>query len=125
MKTKDYRKGLYSIIQYIPDLGRMEAANVGVLLLIPDIKFLAVLVDESNIRVQRFFPETDLERLDVAKQAVCFRLQHLDPTLEQVQAYIDTRANALRMTNLHPIKVEGNPDQCILRLMGELVYKAT
>ena len=33
-------KGCYSLIQYCPDLGRLEAANVGVLLFCPEPHFL-------------------------------------------------------------------------------------
>ena len=33
-------KGYYSLIQYCPDLGRLEAANVGVLLFCPERGFL-------------------------------------------------------------------------------------
>ena len=33
-------RGYYCIIQYCPDLGRLEAANIGVLLFCPDRGFL-------------------------------------------------------------------------------------
>ena len=48
-------KGYYSVIQYCPDLGRFEAANMGVLLFCPESGFLKSLMSGNNSRIIKFF----------------------------------------------------------------------
>jgi hypothetical protein len=48
-------KGCYSIVQYCPDLGRFEGANVGVLLFCPERAFLKALTIRNYSRIIRFF----------------------------------------------------------------------
>jgi hypothetical protein len=71
-------KGFFSIVQYCPDLDRGESANVGVVLVVPDLAFLGVrFSDDNEGPKQRFGKDTfDDARLSVAKQALEGRLRH-------------------------------------------------
>lgn len=113
-------KGFYSIIQYCPNPGRMECVNVGISLLVPDLQFFVVQLGETDERVLRFFPDTDIERLNTAKHAVVFRLREIPAVKGVLQDYVDSRANELRMTILRPITVD-DPDETLQYLMRELV----
>ena len=48
-------KGHYSIVQYCPDLTRLETVNIGVVLLVPDRSFLQTRMVLDNDRVKHFF----------------------------------------------------------------------
>lgn len=48
-------KGYYSLIQFCPDLSRHEMANVGVLLFVPDRKFISARTNTNNERVRVFW----------------------------------------------------------------------
>jgi hypothetical protein len=62
----------YSIIQYCPDRGRAEAANVGILVLCPALGFVNARTAAGNDRVRRFFGSDsfDRERLKLVKRAI-------------------------------------------------------
>jgi hypothetical protein len=69
--------GYYSVIQYCPDLGRFEAANVGVLLFCPEWHFLRALTSRNNSRIIRFFGSEghDWARINTFKRGLEDRLQ--------------------------------------------------
>src|SRR5438046_2093048 len=108
-------KGYYSLIQYCPDLSRLEAANVGVLLFCPEPHFIDARTASSNQRVRRFFgsDDRDWDRINEAKAAIEDRLkaegEHFR-TLEDLERFIGTRANEIQLTPPRPIKVF-NPAQ--------------
>ncbi|MFN5907792.1 MAG: DUF3037 domain-containing protein [Planctomyces sp.] len=70
------QKGYYSIVQYCPDLSRLEAANIGVLLFCPDSGFLKVLTSANNGRIIRFFGSAghDWKRINTIKSGLQDRL---------------------------------------------------
>ena len=53
-------RGYYSLIQYCPDRSRLEAANVGVVLFVPDRSFFKARISPNNEHVRRFFRPTKL-----------------------------------------------------------------
>lgn len=71
------KRALYSVIQYVPDDGRAEAANVGVLLYVPSDRWINVKVSESLERVRQFFRpgRQELRRIDLALDAFSNRMQ--------------------------------------------------
>lgn len=71
-------KGFFSIVQFCPDLDRGECANVGVVLVVPETKFLGVrFAHDNEAPKQRFGKDAfDDARLVVAKQALEGRLRH-------------------------------------------------
>ncbi len=118
-------RGYYSVMQYCPDASRLEAANVGVVLFCPERHFLQVKVVEGNDRIARFFGRAsfDAERVNDAKQAIVDRL-HTEReqfrTLEDWTQFVETRANAIRLTPPRPLKVV-EPVTDLERLFDKLV----
>jgi hypothetical protein len=118
-------KGYYSVIQYCPDLGRFEAANVGVLLFCPEKQFLRALTSSSNSRIIRFFGSKghDWARINTFKRGLEDRLQKESPTIKSIddlQKFIALRANVMQIGPLNPIKVQ-DPEEDLRRLFEEIV----
>lgn len=118
-------KGYYSLIQYCPDLSRLEAANIGVLLFCPEILFLQARTVRGNKRIQRFFGREghDWNRIDSFKLGLEERLTAESgniTTLEDLERFIALRANELQITSPRPMGVE-NPKKDLDALFQELV----
>jgi hypothetical protein len=118
-------KGYYSIIQYCPDLGRCEAANVGVLLFCPEKQFLRALTSGRNSRIIRFFGSEghDRARINTFKRGLEDRLQKESPVIksvEDLQQFIALRANLLQITPPNSIKVF-DPEQDLRNLFEEII----
>jgi len=117
-------RGYYSLIQYCPDLSKAESVNVGVLLFCPEAKFIDARTSSENSRVRKFFgPGTfDPVRLQAAKKAIEARLRVCRDdfrTVEDLNHFIDTRANELLITPPRPMKVL-NPEAALDALFKEL-----
>src|SRR5947209_9669263 len=102
--TTKATKGYYSLIQFCPDLGRLEAANIGVLLFSPERQFLKALTTRNNSRIIRFFGSEghDWVRINAFKKRLEDRiaLEGADiKSLEDLQRFIDQRANLLQITS--------------------------
>ena len=119
-------KGYYSLVQFCPDLSRLEAANVGVILQVPERGFLRARMARGNDRVRRFFSGQDigeLEHINFMKQALANRLEierHLFNTPEDLQRFAEQQANDLLVTRPRFVKVT-DPDQELASLFDELV----
>lgn len=119
------KRGYYCLIQFCPSPSRAEAVNVGVLLFCPEARFIATQMVSGNGRAAKLVGRRsfDSESLDAAKRAIECRLE-LDrdrfQTIEDLQHYADTRANALKLTDPRPVKVF-NPDEDLRKLFDELV----
>ena len=118
-------KGYYSLIQYCPDRSRLEGANVGVVLFCPEQRFLQARLSSGTDRLRRFFGtgSFDPSALAAAKRAIAARL-HTDglafQTIEDIEHFIATRANALTLTQARPLKVD-DPAELLDSLFTELV----
>lgn len=118
-------RGYYSLIQYCPDPSKAKSANVGVLLFCPALKFIEARTSAGNDRVRRFFGKDSFDpgRLRAAERAIESRL-HVSRedfrTLEDLNSFIETRANELRITSPRPMKVL-NPEADLDDLFAELV----
>jgi hypothetical protein len=118
-------KGYYSLIQYCPDLGRLEAANVGVLLFSPERRFLKAVTTRSNFRIIRFFGSEghDWTRINAFKKGLEDRIELESSqikSLEDLQRFIDLRANILQITPPRPMKVI-DPEKDLGALVKELI----
>lgn len=118
-------KGYYSVIQYCPDRSRMEAANVGVMLLCPEIGFVGARTTDGNDRISHFFGRDsfDAQRVNAAKQAIEKRLEvdrESFRTPEDMVRFIDTRGNDILLTSPRPVKVT-DPASDLDELFDELV----
>ena len=118
-------EGYYSVIQYCPDAAREEAANVGVVLLCPEIGFLKVRTTAGNDRIRRFFQpaDADWDRINAMKLSIERRLrvdkeQFRD--LQSLERFAATRANSVRLTKPKAIAVE-DPEVELKRLFKQLV----
>lgn len=118
-------KGYFSLIQYCPDLGRLEAANVGVLLFCPDRQFLKAMTTRTNGRIRRFFGSTghDWERINSFKHGIVDRVEceaGSIATLEDLRRFIDQRANLIQITAPRPTKVT-NPEADLQALFDDFL----
>jgi hypothetical protein len=118
-------RGYYSLIQYCPDLGRLEAANVGVILFCPERGFLKALTARSNRRIIRFFGSEghDWGRINAFKKGIEDRLrveQKNILTVEDFEKFIALRANLLQITQPRPMKVH-EPQKDLENLFAELL----
>ena len=118
-------RGYYSIIQYCPDLGRCEAANVGVLLFCPERHFLKAVTSRNNRRIARFFGSTghDSVRITTLKRGLEDRVQKESSgikTVDDLQRFIALRANLLQFTPPKPMRVS-DPEKDLAVLYEELI----
>lgn len=119
------QKGYYSLLQFCPEPSRLEAVNVGVVLFCPGIRFLAARTARGNQRPAKLVGRAALNpgSINSAKRAIERRLE-VDGCafdgLEDFQRFVDTRANALKLTPPRPIKVF-DPEQTLDDLFRELV----
>lgn len=123
------KRGYYSLIQFCPDSSRLEAVNVGVLLFCPEIQFLAARTAASNDRAAMLVGCGGLDEaaLNSAKRAVERRLEvdrEAFQTLEDLQRFVASRGNALKLTDPRPLKVF-DPEGDLDTLFAELVDSRT
>lgn len=117
------QKGYYSIVQYCPDLSRLEAANIGVLLFCPESGFLKVLTSANNGRIIRFFGSAghDWKQINTIKSGLQDRLDKEGiRTVDELQHFVATRANSLQLTPPLPVKVQ-DPEKELRELFREIV----
>lgn len=98
--------GYYSLVQFCPDLSRLEGVNVGVVLYAPANGQIEVQMTRNNERVRRLFGDQDWDFVRKAKNAIKTQLktQHFS-TLADLQSFISKRANSIQMTPLRPIRI--------------------
>lgn len=118
-------KGYYCLIQYCPDLSRLEAANIGVLLFCPDRGFLRARTSRNNRRIQHFFGREGLDRSQINsfKIGIEERLEVEQPniqSLDDLQHFIQLRANQIQITAPRPMRVR-NPEESLDQLFKDLV----
>jgi hypothetical protein len=131
--TTQATKGYYSLIQYCPDLGRLEAANVGVLLFCPERQFLKALTTRNNSRIIRFFGSDghDWVRINAFKNGLKDRIAIEGAgikSLEDLQRFIDLRANLLQITPPRPMKVtepKKDLEALFKEFMGEVTHRTS
>lgn len=123
----DANKGYYSLIQFCPDLSRLEAATIGVLLFCPDLRFLKARTSRTNDRVKQFFGKDgplDLAQITTFKRGIEVRVETEKDeirTLADLQGFIDRRANVIQISNPRPVKVAGDPESVLDRLFSEII----
>ena len=120
-----FHKGHYSLIQYCPDPARMESVNVGVLLFCPEAGFLSALVSGDNRRVKQFFGrgEHDFKQLNLFKRGIKERISREAKqilSVEDLQKFIDRRANLIRITDPIAMRVS-DPKADLAKLYDSLV----
>jgi len=115
-------KGYYCVIQYCPDPGRFEVANVGVVLYCPETSFVRARTSNGNKRIIQVFgrKDQDWERINTLKKGIEERVKDVS-SLDELKYFAATRANLLQMTPPMPIRVnapEKDLDTLFERLVG-------
>lgn len=93
-------KKVYSLIQYCPDRGRMECANVGVIVAFFPGEVL-IRMDSTNVGPQRRGFTFDDDHLTLAKLALLNRLKTEYPHWtcpEDIEAFAGKEGNTLLIT---------------------------
>jgi hypothetical protein len=117
--------GYYSLVQYCPNPLRLEAANIGLVLFVPEAQFVQARINTNNDRVRRFFGRDSFHNdwLKVAKNSIKERVEKIGgnfQTLEDFKKFIDTRINELLLTPPKPVKID-DPEEKLDALYKELV----
>lgn len=118
-------RGLYSVVQYLPDDGRREAANVGVVLFVPSRRILDIRVSPTLERVRRFFHpgKQELSRIEMGLEALKHRLGIASGEFtseDQFLQFVASRADAIRLSSPRVVMVE-EPYADLTMLYDELV----
>ena len=119
--------GYYCLVQFCPNASRLEAANVGVVLLCPGRNYLSARLAASNERIRQFFSkeEYDLGQLNALKAGFVSRInrEREFDTLDGFRTFASLQCNLLRMTPPLGCRVGGHPnetrDALFDRLVGE------
>jgi hypothetical protein len=118
--------GFYSLVQYLPDPGRLEVANIGVLLFCPGQRFLRAKTSIDNARIRHIFGSKghDWDRINSFKQGLEERLVHEQDTIrteEDLRKFVASRANEIRITEPRFVKVndcERQLDELFAHVIG-------
>jgi hypothetical protein len=124
-------KGYYCLIQYCPDLGKLEAANIGVLLFCPERLYLKAKTAGNNRRIIQFFGRSghDWDRINSLKRGIEDRLSKENSeirTLDDLQRFIALRANVIQLTTPRPMKVfdpEKDLAQLAREFLGDIAHR--
>jgi hypothetical protein len=96
-------RAFYSLIQYVPDSGRAEVANVGVLLFVPAERRIEIRTSPTLQRVRRFFApgKSHLQRIQLGVEALKNRLFLEKEAFADEAAFaqfVAARADVVRLT---------------------------
>lgn len=120
-------RGYYSLIQFVPDPGRQEGANVGVVVVCEERAEIVVRMSDNNEAVKRRFTARsfDAARLNIAKDALRGRLVTdlaNEPTLTRLNHVRAVEANALVLSEPRAVAVSLDAAYAAEQLFRELVH---
>jgi hypothetical protein len=117
------QSGKYALVQFCPVPERLEFLNIGVVLLIPELRYVGVRVSKGQSRIERMFGKQPKAYVDAVKEGFASRLKlELARSMDSdfIAEFSRRRANSVRLSPLMPIMV-ANPDAELDRLFAELV----
>lgn len=122
-------RGLYSVIQYVPDGARAEGANAGVAVFLPETGRIIVRTTSTLARVRKFFAphRTELRRIELAVKSLRHRLEAAQGEFRsesEFENFIAARADAVRLTPPRLV-VLTEAETKLNELFAELVGDAT
>lgn len=96
-------RAFYAVVQFVPDGGRAEAANAGVVLYIPETGAVYVRTSPSLSRVRKFFSPgaQDLQRIRLSVQSFEYRMRHAQGEFRseaEFARFVAARADRVRLT---------------------------
>ncbi|MBP3960939.1 DUF3037 domain-containing protein [Gemmata sp. G18] len=117
--------GYYSVIQYCPDFGRLEGANVGVLLYCPATGYFDVKTNRRVGRIHRFFGKNHISLKQYTRLVSSFetRIRQASKSFRDVadlRKFIGQEANDLLITDPRKVSVSV-PGVQFFQLFEELV----
>lgn len=120
-----FEKAYYSLIQFCPDIMRLEAVNVGVVLFCPSLGFLSAKTTNKIARATKLIAKEDVARgsLLSALRGIEHRLsvnRDAFQDIGDIRKFVATRGNTLRMTEPRPQKVR-HPEEELVELFQRLV----
>lgn len=100
-------RGFYSVIQFCPDRFRLEAINVGLVLMCAEPFRFDVRLSKDLKRAVRFFgvKSTDLKRAMLGLESRIDSLKESLRSVDEFAAFAATRANDLRLTEPRLTKI--------------------
>jgi len=118
------QRAFYSVVQYCPDRFRSETVNVGLVLYREEPRFLRARIIDNHRRAKRAFGVSGktLATLRLSEQNLLYRLNERGEdiaTLDDLKAFIATRANDLRLTEPR-LSVVSDIDADFARLFRQL-----
>jgi hypothetical protein len=113
------------VVQFMPDGGRAEAANTGVLLFVPERRMIESRVSDSLERVRQFFRpgRQELRRIELALEAFKHRMELARSEIEteaELAQFAAARADSIRLTAPR-LMMTSNPYSDLDALYEELV----
>lgn len=124
--TSNMHRAFYSLVQYCPDLSRLEVANVGVVVFCPELKFLASEMTQNHTRINQMFGrgQRDLKRLKIVKAGLQGKLATTcveQMSLEHLNQLAALHVNTIRMSQFMPCKVSSDPRSDLQIMFNDLV----
>jgi len=117
----NHPKGYYSLIQFCPDLSRLEGVNIGLALYSLSEKRVLVQITRDNHRIRRFFGNQDWRLINRGKTSIRNQLASQQfPGIEEFEAYISKRANFIQLTAPRAMRIT-DPRTDINELYDRLV----
>jgi hypothetical protein len=117
--------GAYSIVQFCPDRGRAEVANIGVVLHAPSTGILQAQLSRGNDNPRRIFKLSgqSLEQLNAMKESFAARIASEQRWIVRPSDFADFAgrwSNDLIMTEPRSIRII-DPQTCLSHLFAEYV----
>lgn len=124
------QRAFYSLVQYCPDLSRLEVANIGVVVFCEELDFLGTRMTQNHTRINQMFGrgQRDLKRLKTVKAGLQEKLSSKSGnlrTLEHLNQLAALHVNTIRMSKFMPCRVSEDPSADVQRLFKELVEDET
>jgi hypothetical protein len=115
-------KGFYSLIQYCPDFGRAESANVGLAIIQFEPMATAVrIVADARPAIRRLRSKGHAEVVLDDIQSMAYRIEHEQfGSLEALEKFVRTRGNQIQLTMPRSMRIDAI-GRDIGRMFAELV----
>ncbi|OWK45743.1 DUF3037 domain-containing protein [Fimbriiglobus ruber] len=111
------KRAFYSVVQYMPDGSRSEAANAGIVVFVPETRRIAVRTSSTLARIKKFFTtkKRDLRRIELSLEAFKNRLETAQGEFgseDEFRRFVAARADDVRMTPPRLVVLEDAARTC-------------
>jgi Protein of unknown function (DUF3037) len=118
-------KGLYCIVQYSPESERMEFVNIGVVVIVPELKLARSKFTNSSSRVKRLFGHSISQSYfksvtSAFSDRLNFEAKSRLFSASSFESFSNARANEIRMSPMRSILVN-DPEATLNDLFEQLV----